>query len=180
MAAKNSFVWYDLMTPDVAGAKKFYSAVAGWTTQKWEGGDYELLVTDLGLDDNGTSPEDAVTLAVGIEGELTGTLNPGEDGDYFILAVRAETDYQLNLESTHSVNVTSGSEDRFGQINFGTATAGGLLISANASAGTPGTAEFIAPATEEVLLRLAASGTASSSATIQYAISVIEVIPDEE
>jgi predicted enzyme related to lactoylglutathione lyase len=28
---QNPFVWHDLMTPDVAAAKKFYGAVVGWT-----------------------------------------------------------------------------------------------------------------------------------------------------
>ena len=143
--------------------------------------DYELLITDLGFDDNGTSPDDAVTLAVGLEGELTGTIKPGEEADYFILQVQADTTYKLNLESTDTVNVTSGSEDRFGQINFGVPTAGGLLVTATSSTGTPGTSEFTATATEEVLLRLTGTGSgggglnASSAVTIQYAISVVEI-----
>ena len=140
--------------------------------------DYELLVIDLGVDDHGTSPQDAVALAVGIEGELTGTINPGEDADYFILPVEADTTYQLNLESTHSINVTSGAFDRFGQINFGVASAGGLMISGSASAGVPGTTEFTAPATEDVLLRLTGSTGDASTAPIQYAISVTELVPE--
>ena len=28
---QNPFIWHDLMTPDVAAAKKFYGAVVGWT-----------------------------------------------------------------------------------------------------------------------------------------------------
>ena len=138
---------------------------------------YELLVIDLGLDDNGTSPQDAVALAVGIEGELTGTMNPGEDADYFILHVEPDTTYRLNLESTHLVDVTTGAFDRFGQINFGVASAGGLLISGSASAGVPGTAEFTAPVAEDVLLRLTGS-TGDTSTTIQYAISVTELVPE--
>jgi uncharacterized protein len=31
--ARNSFVWYELMTSDVASAKAFYAYVVGWTTQ---------------------------------------------------------------------------------------------------------------------------------------------------
>jgi uncharacterized protein len=31
--ARNSFVWYELMTSDVASAKTFYAKVVGWTTQ---------------------------------------------------------------------------------------------------------------------------------------------------
>lgn len=30
MSATGKFVWYDLMTPDLAGAKAFYSSVVGW------------------------------------------------------------------------------------------------------------------------------------------------------
>ncbi|WP_373046907.1 VOC family protein [Vulgatibacter sp.] len=41
------FVWYDLMTNDVEGAKRFYGEIAGWKVSKWEGGDYEMwLVGD--------------------------------------------------------------------------------------------------------------------------------------
>ena len=35
--ARGRFDWFDLMTDDPAGAEAFYSAVVGWTTQKWEG-----------------------------------------------------------------------------------------------------------------------------------------------
>ena len=31
---RNSFVWYELMTSDVASAKTFYAKVVGWTTQE--------------------------------------------------------------------------------------------------------------------------------------------------
>lgn len=31
------FVWYELMTPDPAGAKRFYPEVTGWKTQAFEG-----------------------------------------------------------------------------------------------------------------------------------------------
>ncbi len=144
---------------------------------------YELLVTDLGFDDNGTVPEDAVTLAVGIEGERTGSISPGDEADYFMFQVQADTTYQLTLESTDSVHVTSGAEDRFGQVNFGVATAGGLAIDVSSSAGRPGTSEFTAPAAEEVLLRLTGGSTGDSvspsAPTIQYAIGVVEVVPEE-
>jgi len=38
------FVWYELMTPDAAGAKKFYPMVTGWSTEAWKGGasDYTM------------------------------------------------------------------------------------------------------------------------------------------
>ena len=36
--ATGRFVWHDLMTTDTEGAKKFYSEVAGWGTQEWQGG----------------------------------------------------------------------------------------------------------------------------------------------
>ena len=100
--------------------------------------------------------------------------------------MQADTTYQLNLEATGSVDVTSGVEDRFGQVNFGVATASGLLINGSASAGTPGTSEFTAPASESVLLRLSGSNAggggigAYSATTIHYAISVAQVAPDGE
>lgn len=31
------FVWYDLMSPDVDAATKFYAEVVGWGTQQWDG-----------------------------------------------------------------------------------------------------------------------------------------------
>ncbi len=34
-ADRGRFVWYDLMTTDVDAAKRFYSAVVGWTTEPW-------------------------------------------------------------------------------------------------------------------------------------------------
>lgn len=37
MSDVGRFVWYDLLTPDPEGAKAFYGAVVGWTTQPWEG-----------------------------------------------------------------------------------------------------------------------------------------------
>ena len=141
--------------------------------------DYTLLLTDLGFDDNGTSPEDAVALLTGFEGELPGTLIPGDEADFFIAQLEAETAYWLNLEATDSVTVTSGFEDRFGQINFGVATASGLLITGNASAGVPGITEFTAPDTEAVFLRLTSSafgegGVDSASAVpIQYVVSLV-------
>jgi hypothetical protein len=138
---------------------------------------YQLLITDLGFDDNGTSPDDAVALPVGLDGELTGTITPADEADFFLVELQADTTYLLTIESTDNVNVTSGAEDRFGQVNFGVPTAAGLVIEVSSSAGVPGTGEFAAPATEEVLMRLSAVGSAASS-TIQYAISVVEILPE--
>lgn len=39
MTPRGRNVWYDLMTPDVAGAKKFYESVLGWKTEIWADGD---------------------------------------------------------------------------------------------------------------------------------------------
>ena len=143
--------------------------------------DYELLITDLGFDEEGMSPQDVVTLAVGMEGEQLGTLTPGDEADYFTLQVQADVTYRLTLESTAAVSVTSGCQDRFGQTNFGVATAEGLIINCDASAGSPCSTEVLAPATEEVLLRLTGTISDPSSAlTIQYAISVVEVEVEDE
>src|ERR687894_2399871 len=41
-----SFIWYELMTPDPAGAKRFYDAVvAGWTIEAQPSGamDYRMI-----------------------------------------------------------------------------------------------------------------------------------------
>lgn len=42
------FIWYELMTPDTAGAKAFYGDVVGWTSQAMpmEGGEYTVLEAD--------------------------------------------------------------------------------------------------------------------------------------
>lgn len=38
----NSFFWYDVMTTDIAAAKKFYADVVGWEAQP-QGSDYNVL-----------------------------------------------------------------------------------------------------------------------------------------
>jgi len=43
------FVWHDLMTTDTEGAKKFYSEVAGWGTQEWQGGMPYTMWTNNGV-----------------------------------------------------------------------------------------------------------------------------------
>ena len=35
-AVRGRFVWHDLMTTDPEAAQRFYTAVAGWGTQRWE------------------------------------------------------------------------------------------------------------------------------------------------
>ncbi|HET6972241.1 MAG TPA: VOC family protein [Phenylobacterium sp.] len=37
--SQGRFIWYELMTPDVAGAKAFYGKVAGWGAQDMPMGD---------------------------------------------------------------------------------------------------------------------------------------------
>ena len=41
-ATSGLFVWFDLMTSDVNGARTFYSDIVGWKTTRWSGGDYEM------------------------------------------------------------------------------------------------------------------------------------------
>jgi len=47
---QGSFVWYELMTPDVDRAVKFYGDVVGWGTQSFTGGDapYTVWTTSEG------------------------------------------------------------------------------------------------------------------------------------
>jgi hypothetical protein len=132
--------------------------------------DYEILIVDQGFDDNGTSPEDAVILNTGSAEELLGTLIVGDEADYFTISVEKGKTYELRIESTASVTVDSGSTDRFGQINFGVATAGGLSLFGNAAPGSVGTTIFVAPGTEELVLRLRAGGFGAGE--VQYAISL--------
>ena len=49
MSNHGRFIWYELLTPDVAGAKAFYGAVVGWTSQDMPmgpAGTYTLLEAD--------------------------------------------------------------------------------------------------------------------------------------
>jgi uncharacterized protein len=45
-SARGRFVWYDLKTPDAAGAQAFYSKVAGWGTQQWEELKYTMFTAN--------------------------------------------------------------------------------------------------------------------------------------
>lgn len=46
--AANTFVWYELMTNDVAGASAFYDAVVGWTSTRWEGSEQPYTILQVG------------------------------------------------------------------------------------------------------------------------------------
>ena len=48
VAVRGRFVWYDLMTSDVAAAQKFYTKLIGWGTEAWEGGEqpYTMWTND--------------------------------------------------------------------------------------------------------------------------------------
>lgn len=59
-AASGRFVWYDLMTTDTEGAKAFYTAITGWKSSKWAGGDYETWsMGDKGIGGLMVLPEEA-------------------------------------------------------------------------------------------------------------------------
>jgi predicted enzyme related to lactoylglutathione lyase len=42
------FIWYELMTTDIAAAEKFYPAVIGWTTQEFPQPDMRYVVVNAG------------------------------------------------------------------------------------------------------------------------------------
>ncbi len=46
MSDHGRFIWYELMTPDVAGARAFYGDVVGWTTSQMPGGDMPYWVLE--------------------------------------------------------------------------------------------------------------------------------------
>ena len=48
MSSTGRFVWFDHLTRDVAAARDFYTAVVGWGTQAWGGGDepYTMWTAD--------------------------------------------------------------------------------------------------------------------------------------
>jgi uncharacterized protein len=54
---QNPFVWHDLMTPDVDGAKKFYADVVGWTYTRQEPDYNVLMVGDAGIGGIMATPE---------------------------------------------------------------------------------------------------------------------------
>jgi uncharacterized protein len=54
---QNPFVWYDLMTPDVEGAKKFYGAVVGWTFSPQPPAYTVLNVNNIGIGGIMETPE---------------------------------------------------------------------------------------------------------------------------
>ena len=142
----------------------------------------ELSVTDLGFDDNGSSIESAVTLEVGIENERTGSLSPGDEADYFVADFEAGKSYRIGLESSDVISVVSGGVDRFGWVNFGIPTLGGLIINVGSAAGIPGEFEFACTASEEVFLRLTAFGGGGVDPTtevgINYAIYLVDITAD--
>lgn len=46
MSSHGRFIWYELMTPDVAGAKAFYGDVVGWTATEMPAGDMAYWVLE--------------------------------------------------------------------------------------------------------------------------------------
>lgn len=47
-STRGRFVWYELLSTDPQAAIAFYTKVAGWTTQKFEHGDYTMFVGSQG------------------------------------------------------------------------------------------------------------------------------------
>ena len=50
---EGSFVWDELTTTDVEGAKTFYAAVTGWSAENWDGGDTPYAMFKAGDDNAG-------------------------------------------------------------------------------------------------------------------------------
>ena len=53
------FVWYDLITPDIDGAVKFYGKVVGWGTQQWNGPQQYTMWENAGAPIGGVVKPDA-------------------------------------------------------------------------------------------------------------------------
>ena len=60
------FVWYDLMSPDVDGATRFYSEVVGWGTQQWDGPAEYTMWTASGVPIGGVVPLTGEHAAAGV------------------------------------------------------------------------------------------------------------------
>jgi predicted enzyme related to lactoylglutathione lyase len=41
---EGQFIWYELMTPDIEAAKRFYTDVVGWGTEEWKGGNHDYTI----------------------------------------------------------------------------------------------------------------------------------------
>lgn len=50
MVSTGQNVWFDLMTTDIEGAKRFYSDVIGWKTEQWKDGDPNMPYTMWSVD----------------------------------------------------------------------------------------------------------------------------------
>ena len=48
MTAHGRFIWYELMTPDTAGAKAFYVQLLGWDLDEMTGGDMAYTLAGPG------------------------------------------------------------------------------------------------------------------------------------
>jgi predicted enzyme related to lactoylglutathione lyase len=46
-------VWHDLMTPDVAGAQRFYGELLGWSFNVWKPGEFDYPMIRVGESDHG-------------------------------------------------------------------------------------------------------------------------------
>ena len=60
------FVWYDLMTPDVDAATRFYADVVGWGTQQWDGPEPYTMWTASGVPIGGVVPLTSDHAAAGV------------------------------------------------------------------------------------------------------------------
>jgi predicted enzyme related to lactoylglutathione lyase len=60
------FVWYDLMTPDVDSAVRFYTEVVGWETQQWDGPEAYTMWTAAGAPIGGVVPLTKEHAAAGV------------------------------------------------------------------------------------------------------------------
>ena len=87
---QGEFIWYELMTPDVAGARAFYQAVAGWTIadkSEMPGMDYRMVNAPDGSV-GGVMPIDADMAAHGARPIWVGYVGV-EDVDASVAAIKA-------------------------------------------------------------------------------------------
>lgn len=115
---------------------------------------YRIRAYRLGADDHGTGPEQATRLVD--DGEyVRGTMEYGNDYDFFVLAVEEGRHYRISFEASSEAKMATSSIDQFDEFNFGVAAPGGMQFRLDASSGVPEVRRITAVRDEDLLLGVA-------------------------
>jgi hypothetical protein len=115
---------------------------------------YRIRAYRLGPDDHGAGPEEATRLVD--DGEFVrGTMEYGDDYDFFVVAVEEGRQYRISFEASGEAKVATSSIDQFDEFNFGAAAAGGVQFRVDARSGSPAERRFTAIQDDDLLLGVA-------------------------